>query len=138
VSVDRLEQVPQRLKQLFEYSAEAALKQPEIRAEIDTDAARAVIDALAAELETSPRLLDKQTFRGLADRVKQKSGQKGRALFHPIRIALTGAGDGPELDLLVPAMERGAGLDPATGVAPITGVRERAQNFAALLRQGAA
>jgi len=138
VSVDRLEQVPQRLKQLFEYSAAAALQQPEIRAEVDTDAARAVIDALATELETSPRLLDKQTFRGLADRVKQKSSQKGRALFHPIRIALTGAGDGPELDLLVPAMEQGAGLDPAAGVAPITGARERAQSFAALLRQGAA
>ena len=138
VSVDRLEQVPQRLKQLFEYSAAAALQQPEIRAEVDTDAARAVIDALATELETSPRLLDKQTFRGLADRVKQKSSQKGRPLFHPIRIALTGAGDGPELDLLVPEMEQGAGLDPAAGVAPITGARERAQNLAALLRQGAA
>lgn len=138
VSVDRLDQVPQRLKQLFEYSAEAALTQSEIRAEVDTDAARRVIDALAAELETSPRLLDKQMFRGLADRVKQKSGQKGRALFHPIRIALTGAGDGPELDLLVPAMEHGAGLDPGAGVVPITGARERATNFAELLRQAAA
>jgi glutamyl/glutaminyl-tRNA synthetase len=138
VSVDRLDQVPQRLKQLFEYSAETALKQSEIRTEVDTDAGRAVIDALAAELGTSPRLLDKQMFRALADRVKQTSGQKGRALFHPIRIALTGAGDGPELDLLVPAMEHGAGLDPAAGIVPITGARERAANFAALLRQAAA
>ena len=64
--------------------------------------------------ESAPRLLDKQAFRGVADRVKQKTGQKGRALFHPIRIALTGAGDGPELDLLVPAIERGAELDSST------------------------
>ena len=47
--------------------------------------------------------------------MKQKTGQKGRALFHPIRIALTGAADGPELDLLVPAMERGADLDSSAG-----------------------
>ena len=43
--------------------------------------------------------------------MKQKTGQKGRALFHPIRIALTAAGDGPELDLLVPAIDRGADLN---------------------------
>jgi hypothetical protein len=67
--------------------------------------------------------------------VKQQTGQKGRALFHPIRIALTGAGDGPELDLLVPAMERGAELDKSAGVAPILGARERAQQFARALEQ---
>ena len=85
--------------------------------------------------ESAPRLLDKQAFRGVADRVKQKTGQKGRALFHPIRIALTGAADGPELDLLVPAIERGAALDPSTGIARIIGARERAQQFASALDQ---
>lgn len=134
VSVDRLDQVPQRLKQLFEYSAEAALERPEIRAEVETDAARQVIAALAGELEASPRLIDKPMFRGLADRVKQKSGQKGRALFHPMRIALTGASDGPELDLLVPAMEHGADLDKGAGFVPIAGARERARRFTALLQ----
>jgi hypothetical protein len=92
-----------------------------------------VIEALAAELEQSPRLVDKQLFRGLADRVKQKSGQKARALFHPIRIALTGASDGPELDLLVPAMEKGAALDAASGVTPILGARERLTGLVAVL-----
>jgi hypothetical protein len=67
--------------------------------------------------------------------VKQKTGQKGRALFHPIRVALTGAADGPELDLLVPAIERGADLDPSSGIAAIIGARERAQQFASALDQ---
>jgi nondiscriminating glutamyl-tRNA synthetase len=128
-SVDRLGQVPLRLRQLFEYSAEAALKQPEIRAEVEAGRARQVIEALAAELEESPRLTNKQSFRSLADRVKQRSGEKGRALFHPIRIALTGAGDGPELDLLVPAIETGCELDSAAGFVPITGSRERVRSF---------
>ncbi len=126
-SVDRLDQVPQRLRQLFEYSAGAALAHPEIRAEVAAQAARRVIDTLADELGSAPRLVDKQTFREIADRVKQKTGQKGRDLFHPIRIALTGASDGPELDLLLPAIDRGADLNPSTGITSIVGARERAR-----------
>jgi glutamyl-tRNA synthetase len=133
-SVDRLDQVPARLRQLFQFSAAAALDDAAIRGEVGEGSARQVIDALAEELRSAPRLLDKQTFRGVAERVKQKAGQKGRALFHPIRIALTGAADGPELDLLVPAMERGAELDAATGIARIIGARERAQQFHENLR----
>ena len=135
VSVDRLDQVPQRVRQLFEFSASSALADSTIRSEASDAAARQVIGALADELDASPRLADRQTFRGLADRVKQKTGLKGRALFHPIRIALTGAGDGPELDLLVPAMERGADLESTLGIAPIVGARERAHQFARALSQ---
>ncbi len=134
-SVDRLDQVPQRLRQLFEFSPSASLADGTIRAEVSEGPARQVIGALAEELQTAPRLADRQAFRGVADRVKQKTGQKGRALFHPIRIALTGAGDGPELDLLVPAIERGAELDASAGIAPIVGARERAQHFARTLDQ---
>ena len=134
-SVDRLEQVPERVRQVFEFSAVAALGDAAIRGEAGEGPARAVIAALAEELQSAPRLLDKVAFRGVADRVKQKTGQKGRALFHPIRIALTGAADGPELDLLVPAIERGADLDPSCGIAPITGARERAGEFARALDQ---
>jgi nondiscriminating glutamyl-tRNA synthetase len=134
-SVDRLDQVPMRLRQLFQFSAAAALDDPTIRSEASQGLARQVIDALADELRAAPPLLDKQAFRASADRVKQKTGQKGRALFHPIRIALTGAGDGPELDLLVPAMERGATLDSSTGIVRITSARERAEQFASALDQ---
>lgn len=134
-SVDRLEQVPQRLRQLFEFSAATALADAAIRAEAGEGAARQVIVALADELQSAPRLADKQTFRGVADRVKQRTGQKGRALFHPIRLALTGAADGPELDLLVPAMERGAELLPEVGIAPVMGARERAVQFSRAMDQ---
>ena len=40
----------------------------------------------------------------------EQTGLKGRALFHPIRVALTAAESGPELDLVVPAIDRGATL----------------------------
>ena len=82
-SVDRLEQVPLRLAFLFDYSAERALERPDVRAE--AEASRAVIAALAAELGNSPLLLDRDLFRAAAARVRERTGEKGKALFHPIR-----------------------------------------------------
>jgi glutamyl-tRNA synthetase len=38
--------------------------------------------------------------------VKARTGTKGRALFHPLRLALTGLEAGPELKLLLPMMGR--------------------------------
>jgi hypothetical protein len=67
----------------------------------------------------------------MANRVKEKTGQKGKALFHPIRVALTGEGGGPELDLAVPAIDRGAQLSSEVGLAKILSTRERAKAFAA-------
>src|SRR5687767_5504822 len=75
--VDRLDQVPMRLRQLFQFTAAAALEDATIRSEVGEGSARQVIDALAEELQSAPRLLDKQAFRGIADRVKQRTGQKG-------------------------------------------------------------
>jgi glutamyl-tRNA synthetase len=129
-SVDRLEQVPARLAFLFDYSAARALERPEIRAE--ALAARDVISALAEELRESGRLLDRDAFRAAAARVRERTGQKGKALFHPIRLALTGEGEGLELDIAVPAIDAAAALD-ASGIRPIAGAAERAAAFAAAL-----
>ena len=35
--------------------------------------------------------------------LKAATGRKGRALFHPLRLALTGLEDGPELKVLLAA-----------------------------------
>ncbi len=37
---------------------------------------------------------------------KTATGAKGKALFHPLRLALTGRGDGPELKKLLPLIGR--------------------------------
>lgn len=126
-SVDRLEQIPARLSFLFDYSAERSLGDPVIRAE--AQGSRAVIDALTAELTASPPLVDRETFRAVANRVKDRTSLKGKALFHPIRLALTGAAEGLELDLAVPAIEAGALLSES-GIHRIPSARERAIDFA--------
>jgi len=131
-SVDRLEQVPGRLAVLFAFSAGAALTDADVRAEMSAEGARAVVRALAQELASAPRL-DRDRFRAAANAVKAATGQKGKALFHPIRIALTGRAEGPELDLLVPALDRGAELPATAGIPTISGCRERAAAFAQAL-----
>jgi len=130
-SVDRLEQVPKRLAFLFDYSAERALETSQIRDE--ATGARTVIEALAVDLATSGPLLDREAFRAAATRVREKTGQKGKALFHPIRLALTGEAEGLELDLAVPAIERGARLDDSSGILSIPSAHERAAAFASAL-----
>jgi nondiscriminating glutamyl-tRNA synthetase len=132
-SVDRLEEIPDRLRFLFEFDAGAALSKPEVAAVLHEPGATEVIAALAEELRDAPRL-DRDGFRAAANRVKGRTGQKGRALFHPIRVALTGEGGGPELDLAVPAIDRGAELPPTAGIAKIVGCRERAAAFAEAVR----
>jgi nondiscriminating glutamyl-tRNA synthetase len=129
-SVDRLEQVPGRLSFLFEYSAARALADDAVRAE--ALGARAVIEALADELAQSGPLVDRDAFRAAASRVKDRTGQKGKALFHPVRLALTGAAEGLELDAAVPAIERGARLT-SSGIRQIASARERAAEFARAL-----
>ena len=79
-------------------------------------------------LEAAPRL-DRDRFRAAANEVRGLTGQKGKALFHPIRLALTGRSEGPELDLAVPAIDRGAELGPGSGLPTMIGCRERAAAF---------
>jgi glutamyl-tRNA synthetase/nondiscriminating glutamyl-tRNA synthetase len=131
-SVDRVDQVPGRLHFLFDYSATTALGNPAIRTEATES--RAVIAALADELSRSGPLTDKETFRALAARVREKTGAKGKALFHPIRLALTGEQEGLELDLAVPLIETGARLQKP-GIGAIFGAADRAAAFVAELEK---
>ena len=130
--VDRLNQIPGRLALLFDYDAQRSLGDAGIHAEMSGAGARAVASALAEELAASPRL-DRERFRAVANQVKTRTGQKAKALLHPIRIVLTGRLDGPELDLAIPAIDRGAELPADAGLPPILGCRERAAAFALAL-----
>jgi glutamyl-tRNA synthetase len=45
-----------------------------------------------------------EPWRALTDALKASTGKKGRELFHPLRVALTGRESGPEMAGLVAAM----------------------------------
>jgi glutamyl-tRNA synthetase len=54
---------------------------------------------------------DAGTWALWTNALKEKSGRKGKSLFMPLRMALTGRHDGPELKSLLPLLGRKASLD---------------------------
>jgi glutamyl-tRNA synthetase len=61
--------------------------------------------AQAAEL-LPPEPWDDTTWNTWTNAVKSATAAKGKALFHPLRLALTGCDSGPELKLLLPLIGR--------------------------------
>ncbi len=119
-AVDRLEEVPERVAFVFAWDSSAAARL--VAAEPDGEGiVRAFGEAIA---ESGP--LTKETFRAAAARTRELTGVKGRALFHPIRVAMTGWESGPELDLALPAIDKVAGL--------VAGVKSCAERARLLMR----
>jgi glutamyl-tRNA synthetase len=58
---------------------------------------------------------DQATWGAWTARLRELSGRKGRALFHPLRLALTGREAGPELAALLPLMGRARALARLSG-----------------------
>ena len=65
--------------------------------------------AQAAEL-LPPEPWDQSTWGAWTNAVKAATGVKGRGLFHPLRLALTGRETGPELKTLLPLIGRDTSL----------------------------
>jgi glutamyl-tRNA synthetase len=62
---------------------------------------------LAAARETLPEEpWDERIWANWTKVLKETTGRKGRPLFHPLRLALTGREDGPELAALLPLIGR--------------------------------
>jgi glutamyl-tRNA synthetase/nondiscriminating glutamyl-tRNA synthetase len=130
-SVDRVEEIPDRVAGIFAWDAGRAAAM--MGSEPNVEQVARAIDLFAREIAVLDPL-DRETFRAAAGRVRQQTGLKGRDLFHPIRDALTAAASGPELDLIVPAIDRGARLPPEAVFQPIPSCAERARAVAALLQ----
>lgn len=63
------------------------------------------LTALAAEL-LPPEPWNEETFAGWINEIRSRTGRGGKALFHPLRKAVTGMEDGPELKILLPLIGR--------------------------------
>jgi nondiscriminating glutamyl-tRNA synthetase len=119
-SIDRLPQLADRVESVFRWRAPAIPDAEE----------RIVAPVLAEVLLDAPPLVDREMFRAAATRVKDRTGLKGKALFHPIRTILTGAHGGPEFDLIVPAIDRAIDVG---GLAHVISCKERAAAVTNLL-----
>jgi nondiscriminating glutamyl-tRNA synthetase len=127
-STDRIEEIPERVAVVFDWDVVRAATL--VRAE--ADGARAVEAFSEAIQNRGP--LDRESFRAAAARAREATGLKGKALFHPLRVALTAADSGPELDLVVPAIDRGAALPSGSGVRAIDSCAARAAAVTKYLR----
>ena len=63
-----------------------------------------------AALALPEGVFDSATWGIWTNAIKAASGRKGRALFHPLRLALTGQAQGPELAALLPLIGRAKAL----------------------------
>jgi glutamyl-tRNA synthetase len=122
--VDRLDQLPSKAAPLIQFDCEAARSDPENAALLSADSARTVLSEFAARARTYSQHVTPNLFKAWMNEIKSATGIKGKELFHPVRIALTGSHSGPDFDKLLPLIEDGAGLGLG-----IPCVRERIECF---------
>jgi glutamyl-tRNA synthetase/nondiscriminating glutamyl-tRNA synthetase len=128
--VDRLEQLPERASPIFHYDPKAALSASD-NAEVlgwpqtPSVLARFVVKILGDESVKTAQLSPEQ-FKKIVNEVKAETGAKGKELFHPIRIVITGSHSGPDFDRLIPILEEGSRLSLPKHV---LSVRERVEEF---------
>ncbi|HWW60966.1 MAG TPA: glutamate--tRNA ligase, partial [Thermoanaerobaculia bacterium] len=96
-SVHRLTQFREALQFVTDYAAPA----------ID----RAFAEKLADELRANGTPTDADTYHALVERLKAATGLKGKALFMPLRLAMTGLDHGPELVRAIPLLQHASGRD---------------------------
>jgi len=85
--------------------SEAADWWPVVSGEIDAVQEDAAVLAAAVEA-LPPEPWDATIWKAVTQAVTAKTGAKGKALFHPLRLALTGRDKGPEMAALLPLIGR--------------------------------
>ncbi len=131
-SVDMLAQLPERAGLIFHYDPAAALACPGNAEVLGWPRTNAVIQAFAKCVQQERGPLTAERFKQLVNEVKIATGTKGKELFHPIRIVITGAHSGPEFDKLIPIIEQGSRLELPKQV---PSVRERVEAFLATAKE---
>jgi nondiscriminating glutamyl-tRNA synthetase len=96
-SVHRLTQFEEMLRFVLEYTPPS----------VD----RAFAEKLADELRTNGTPADEESYKAMVERLKTTTGTKGKTLFMPLRLALTGLDHGPELVRAIPLLEHASEID---------------------------
>jgi len=94
-SVHRLTQFREALRFVTDYAPPA-------------DIDRAFAEAVAKDLRENGA----EDVKAMNERLKTATGLKGKALFHPLRLMLTGMESGPELVRAIPLLQHASEADP--------------------------
>ena len=126
--IDRLDQLPQKSAFLFHLDQAVLRAEPETATILEAESAKKVIACFAGKVMARQELLTTDSFKTIMNEIKYETAIKGKDLFHPVRILLTGAHSGPEFDKLVPVIEEGSTVSlPAS----IPSIRERVERWLA-------
>jgi glutamyl-tRNA synthetase/nondiscriminating glutamyl-tRNA synthetase len=124
--VDRLNQLPERAKAILLFDGSRDRIALEDRSLLESESAKQVIERFKEGVLCADLKFHADSFKALIGEVKNSTGVKGKELFHPIRIIVTGSHSGPEFDKLIPVIEEGSGLALPSH---IPSVRERVERF---------
>jgi len=127
-AVDHLDQLPLKAAPIFAFDPEAARSNEENAAILAADSARTVLGEMASRVRAHSGRITPEVFKAWMNEIEAATGVKGKDLFHPVRIALTGAHSGREFDKLIPLIEDGAELSRNSSLGVLS-VRERIEHF---------
>jgi nondiscriminating glutamyl-tRNA synthetase len=122
--INHLDDMPKRALFIFRLDPVLARANEENAAVLATDSARTVLAEMADRVRAHAGAVTAADFSQWINEVKDATGAKGKDLFHPVRIAITGSHSGPEFDKVIPLIEEGATLNLG-----IPSVRERLLQF---------
>jgi glutamyl-tRNA synthetase/nondiscriminating glutamyl-tRNA synthetase len=124
-NISLLSELPEATRIIFEFDAPRAVATPEFQEMLASPAAREVLKAFIPKVQ-GESTLTYERFREITKAVQKETGKKGKDLYHPIRMAVTGASSGPELEKLIPIYEEGSRLSLGQHV---KSVAERLKEF---------
>ena len=122
--VDHLGLLPAKAYFIFGFDSDAARLVEQNAAILAADSARTVLGELASRVRAHSELVTPELFKTWMNEIKEATGVKGAELYHPVRIALTGAHSGPDFDKLLPLIEEGSTLHLG-----VPSVQERIERF---------
>ena len=123
-SVDHLDQLMAKALFVFGVDAAAARRNPKNAEVLATDSARIVLGELASRCRSHTGIVTPEIFKAWMNEIKNATGIKGKDLFHPVRIAITGTHSGPEFDKLLPLLAQGAAINLG-----VLSVQDRVKRF---------
>lgn len=97
VYLNKLDEIPDQLK-IFTQK-EVQLENENLKELLQADTSKTVFNALVKKFSGLDSL-DPVTYKSVLSDVQNETGVKGKLLFKPLRIALTGSENGPELPLI--------------------------------------
>jgi glutamyl-tRNA synthetase/nondiscriminating glutamyl-tRNA synthetase len=122
--VNHLDDLPKISLFIFRLDPALARANEENAAILSVDSARTVLAEMASRARAHIGPVSVADFSQWMNEVKEAAGVKGKDLFHPIRIAITGTHSGPEFDKIIPLIEQGATLNLG-----VPSVRDRLLQF---------